>query len=401
MGMWTALLAGFLIGQALPFDEALGLARALPLVEAEQRAKSARAELAEDSSLLLENPLLQLQPGARRAANGGTAPEVYLAINQRIPLTSAGSKRRRTLAREVDHDAALAGVSLRDARRRIAEAWLSRWLTDQAREVSRREVALADELVRLLTSTLQAGEATLVDVATARAWRAEAQLSELAMEGQSFETGVLLARAVGAEDGEPRTTSGDLPAIALPDHALLRSHAPKVDETVQVREAHAAHESEVARLSEIEAVKGPSFGIGAMAWREGTGDLAAVATLEVQVPLFERGERERAVQAASAERARGREQDSILEQRAERVRLLHDLQHTDAVVLALQTGLLRAANQLADAQHRRFQAREATAQDWVIARRAVLSADIALIKARAAQVLARFLVAESFDARGP
>ena len=90
-----------------------------------------------------------------------------------------------------------------------------------------------------------------------------------------------------------------------------------------------------------------------------------------------------------------------LEQRAEGVRLLHDLQHTDEVVHALETELLRATTELADAQHKRFQAREATAQDWVIARRAVLSANIAWIRARAAHVLARFLVAESFAARGP
>lgn len=394
--MWTPLFAAWLVSQALPFAEALRLAQALPTVEADTRAQVARAQLAEDTSSLLENPLLQVQPGGRRIANGGASPEVYVTVNQRISLTSAGSKRRRALAREVDHDAALARLGLRDARRRIAQAWLSRWMAERGREASRSEVALADELVRMLGSTFQAGEATLVDVAAARAWSAEALLSELNMEGQAFEAGVALARAVGAEDGEPRATSSELPIIDLPEQAQLRVHARDVDDTVQVREAHAAQQSELARLSEIEAVKGPSFGVGAMAWREGTGDLAAVATLEVQVPLFDRGERERAVQAANTERARGRVQDSVLEQRAERVRLLHDLQHTAAVVHALETQLLRAANELAAAQHKRFQAREATAQDWVIARRAVLSANIALIRARAAHVLARFLVAESF-----
>jgi hypothetical protein len=171
-----------------------------------------------------------------------------------------------------------------------------------------------------------------------------------------------------------------------------------VDDSAPVREARAGAESERARLTEIEATKGPYWGLGATAWREGTGDLAALAVLELQLPLFDHGERERAAQAAIAERARGRARDSVIGQRVERVRLLHELEHTRAVADALDTELLRAATELADAQHKRFVAREATAQDWVIARRAVLSADMQLIAARAAHVLARFLVAESFAA---
>lgn len=394
--MWTALFAAYLASGALPFGDALQQARALPVVQADERAQQARAALADDTSRLLENPLLQVQPGARHSAKGGAGPEIYVTLSQRFNLSSAGAKRQKTLALEVEHDAALLGLSLREARQRIAEAWLSRWAADQAREVSQREVALADQLLQLLDTTFQAGEATRVDVSAARSWKAEALLSELSMEGQAFEAGILLARAVGSQDGEPRATSGALPSIDLPSEASLRASLGQVSDTVQVREARAAQQSELARLSEIEATKGPSMGLGAMAWREGGGDFAAVALLEAQLPVFDRGERERAVQAAVAERARGRVQDSVLAQRAVRVRLLHDLEHTHAVAEALESQLLRAANELADAQHKRFQAREATAQDWVIARRAVLNANVQLIQARAAEVLARFLVAESF-----
>ena len=394
--MWTVLFAAHLVSGALPFGDALQQARALPAVQADERAQEARAALAHDTSRLLENPVLQVQPGARRISKGDTTPEVYVALSQRFNLSSAGAKRQKTLALEVAHDAALVGLSLRDARQRIAEAWLSRWAADQAREVSQREVALAEQLLQLIDTTFQAGEATLVDVSAARAWKAEAVLSELSMEGQAYEAGIQLARAVGAQDGEPRAAAGELPSIDLPSEASLRAHVGHVEDTVPVREARAAQQSELARLSEIEASKAPSFGLGAMAWREGGGDFAAVAMLEAQLPLFDRGERERAVQAAVAERARGRMQDSMLAQRALRVRMLHDLEHTHAVASALESQLLRAAHELADAHHKRFQAREATAQDWVIARRAVLSASIQLIQARAAEVLARFVVAESF-----
>lgn len=394
--MWTAWLAAWLIGQAVSFEDALSQARALPAVRADERAQDARAKLAGETSRLLENPLLQVQPGGRHMSKGGAGAEVYVAINQRFSLTGAGAKRRAALARETAHDAALVGVSLRQARRRIAEAWLDRWMADQARDVSQREVVLADELLSLMNTTFQAGEATLVDVSAARTWRAEALLSELNMEGLSFEAGVALARALGAQDGEPRGTSSELPTIDLPEERLLHANAARVDDTVPVIAARAEQAREQAHLAEIKAAKGPSFGLGAMAWREGGGDVAAIGMLEVQLPLFDHGERERATQAAVAERARGQAQDAVLEQRSERVRLLHDLQHTRAVAEALDQQLLAAATALADAQHKRFQAREATAQDWVIARRRVLSASIELIKARAAVVLTRFLVAESF-----
>jgi outer membrane protein TolC len=214
--MWTALFAAWLVGGALSFGDALRRASDLPTVQAEESARSARADLASHTSRLFDNPVLQVQPGARRMSNGSAGPEVYVTLSQRLSLSSAGKKRQDSLARETAHDEALARLSLREARRRIAEAWLSCWAAERARVVSQREVELAQELLRLLDMTFQAGEATRVDVSTARAWQAEARLSALSMEGQAFETGVLLARALGAADGEPRATTEALPGIELP-----------------------------------------------------------------------------------------------------------------------------------------------------------------------------------------
>jgi hypothetical protein len=113
------------------------------------------------------------------------------------------------------------------------------------------------------------------------------------------------------------------------------------------------------------------------------------------VPVFERGERERATLAAEVARARGNELDSVLAAQAERVLWLHDVEHSREVLAVVLDKLLPAAHAVADAQYKRVQAREATAQEWVLARRAVLKSELDAVRARATHALACFLVAEA------
>jgi outer membrane protein TolC len=148
-------------------------------------------------------------------------------------------------------------------------------------------------------------------------------------------------------------------------------------------------------LTETRAARGSELNVGALGWREGTGDLAAVATLELTMSLLEHGKRESSSAAALVARAEQDERKAVLDAQVERLRMIHEVEHTQQVLDTTEGGLLRAAETLADAQQRRFEAREGTSQDWVLARRAVLRARLEVASARAAVVLARFRAHEA------
>jgi outer membrane protein TolC len=336
-----------------------------------------------------------VQPGERAFAKGGSGFEVYLSLSQRVNLAGLSKRRRESLERELAHDAA-ARATLRVAvRRGIAELWLARWSAQAALAVAARERALADELAARVETMLAAGEGTVLEQSAARTWGAEAEISALFFEGEALTAGTTLARAMGQAPTAPLAVSDALPQIELGEESSLRALLVDVSSAPAVVSAASQRQVDSSRLAETAAARGATMALGALGWREGGGDLALVGTLEVDVPVFERGERERATVAAELARSRGTELDSMLAAQAERVLWLHDVEHSREVLAVVVDKLLPAAHAVADAQYRRMQAREATAQEWVLARRAVLKSELDAIRARATHALARFLVAEA------
>jgi outer membrane protein TolC len=399
--MLSVFLGALLFAGELGFDAALAEADRVPDVQAERAAGEARTGLADDVSRLNYNPMLQLQPGVRRMQSGGRGGELYLTATQRFSLTGAGGARKDAVRAESQEDQAQLALARALARRRIAQAWLARWSAQQAVEAARAELLSARELSARSQRIFAAGESTRVDTAILDTWAAEAELSALASEGEAFDSGTQLSEALGAAERGAQGVSAELPRIDLPADFETRALVAASSNAPQVQLGVRAQASEAARLHEVHAVRGPSAAVGAMAWREGAGDLAGVLTLEVEIPVFERGERERAAGAAAVERARGRAQQAEVVERVRRVRLGHELHHTKAVADALEQRLLKAAETLASAQQRRLEAREGTAQDWVMARRQVLRAKLDTARAKAAHAFARFLVAEAREGRQP
>ncbi|MDB4972126.1 MAG: hypothetical protein JWN48_467 [Myxococcaceae bacterium] len=396
--MW--LLGGLLAAlSALSFAEALEQSANAPLLESAIAVEATRRAHAERVSAMTHNPILGVQPGARALAHGGSGAEVYLSLSQRINLAGLGKQRKEALARELAHDQAAVRALRMSVRRAVAELWLARWTAQEAEAVAERERALAAELESRLTTMLDAGEATRIDQAAARTWVAEARLSALGFEDDAISAGVGLARALGRAPTAAQPVASALPAIDLSDERAAGElagdvrHAPSVVSASSLRAAHSS------RLAETKAARGATMAFGVLGWREGGGDMAAVGTLEIDLPVFERGQRERATAAAELERARGQEQESVLLAQAERTLWLHDVEHTREVLEVIEQQLLPAARSLADGLQKRVEAREATAQDWVLSRRAVLKSELDAIRARASHVLARFLVAEAISAQ--
>jgi cobalt-zinc-cadmium efflux system outer membrane protein len=393
------LLFGVLVmAEALTFQDALERVERAPARQTTREVAETRAAGVGEVPLLTENPVFQVQPGVRSRARGDYLPEVYVQLSQPFLTSGLGSKRREALQGEQRVDEARTrGVTLQ-LRSAVATAWLARWAAQEAVGFAGDERRLAAEFQDELQRAAALGEATAVDLAAARTWAAEARLAELTAEGEATAAGYALARLLGLEAVEPPAV-GDAPSIALDGE--LHAQIAMVDAMPNVWLARAGVAAAAARVRELEATRSTRFAVGALGWREGSGDVAAVATLEVSPAWIERGQRDIASARAELVRAQGLAREARLEAVNERAVLVHEVEHTGRVLEVAEGEALAAAELLAAAQAARVAEGEGTAQDLVIARRALWRARIDAARAHAAHLLARFQAREAFAGGAP
>lgn len=377
----------------LSFEDALSLAGRSPQVTAAERASKARSEAASTVSSLGANPTVGVQPGVRTNTLG-TGPEVLGTITQSFNVAGAGAARKEAFALEVAHEQGGARLEAHLARLSAAEAWLLAWGARGVLEEARRELDLARELGAKVERAAKSGALTRVDAATVRAWVAEAQLAVLAAEGEVFDTGVRLNLVLGLDASTPAEVSGELPALADVDAAALKGALARADQAPSVRTAKLLEAAELARARELLSSKGTWLQLGAMGGREGLGDVVALATLSVTLPIFDTGQREAAPLRAAAAHAAGQRELALVEARAQRVLIAHELEHTAETLQVVERELVPANDEAAAGTQRRMEAGEATSQEWVLARRAALTARSRWVGARAAHALARFRAQE-------
>jgi outer membrane protein TolC len=380
------------LAEALTFQDALRMAEHAPARETALAVAETRAAGVESVPSLTENPVFQAQPGFRNHARGEFRPEVYLQVSQPFLLSGLGTRRREALAEEHHVDEARTGGVTLLVRRSVATAWLARWAAQRAIALASDERKLAAEFQEKLRRAAALGELTGLDVAAARTWAAEARLLELNGEGEATAAGHALSRALGLGARESSAV-GDPPPIDLAD---LHAQVAQIDAMPSVVAARASVQAAEARVRELDATERTRYAVGALGWREGGGDLAAVATLEVSPAWIERGQRDTASARAELARTRGLEREARIEAESERALLTHEVEHTGQVLEVTRGELLAAAEALAEAQTMRLQEGEGTAQDLVIARRALWRARLDAVRALAANMLARFAASEVF-----
>lgn len=387
--LWVVLAA-----TPLPFEEALARAGAHPWVEAAHRAQAQRQAGLDALGVLSANPSVQVMPGARFSSSG-VGPEVSVQALQPLSLSGVGARRREAAGREVAAEVVLARVRLG-----VAERWAALWAAEAALRDAQQELRLAGDLLVRLEHAQPSGGVTRLEVASARAWRAEAELLVLGAEGEAFSAGVMLSRSLGLDAREPAQAGEALPEVALPDEATLAALVGQVEGAAQVRGSEERRQVELARAEEVRAANGAWLQVGAAATREGTGDVVASGVLHLTLPWFEQGQRERAAALTQAERLSGERLEAVAEARAERVEALHELEHTHETLEVVAQRLVPSSDEAAAAAQRRLEAGEGTAQEWVVLRRAAVVAHARLIRARADVMLARFHVAELARHRG-
>lgn len=387
------LLALVVAAAPLTFDEALSLSAQAPQVAAAERASRARSEAAPKVSSLQMNPSVGLQPGVR-INSLGTGPELIGTLSQSFNVAGYGAARKEAFALEVAHEQRGAKLEAHLARLSVAEAWLAAWSAQGMLAEARRELELARELGAKVERAAKSGALTRVDAAAVRAWVAEAQLAVLAAEGQVFDAGVELNRALGLDASAPAEVSSTLPGFPEVSGAALDESVSRADQAPAVRTARLLEDAEEARARELLASKGTWLQLGATGGREGLGDVVALATLSLTLPVFDNGQREAAPLRAAAAHAAGQRALALAEARAQRVLVKHELEHTRETLEVVEGALVPANDEAAGGTQRRLEAGEATSQEWVFARRAALAARSRLVQARAAHALAQFRAQE-------
>lgn len=361
------------LGQAL----AAGARRAPAVVEASRTHAAAGAFAARPGSSLPSVPLVTVLAGARRPALGlPLGPEVTVSVTQEISAGPLGGARRRA----AEGTARAAGSELDLARLEGAVAAGLTWLDLlEAQELLRlREAARADavRLAEIAEVRVVSGVATAAERSLAAAETGAARLAILEGEGRATEARLALALATGEPMDRALGARGALDAERLDASAagVERSHP-----AVQVAEGRAAQHA--AEASVARATSGPMFAVGATAWREGSGDHGAAATVSVPLPLFDssRYEAGRFETLAAAESARAARLRAELER--ERRLVVHEREHTREVRDQLRAGLVEPLRRALVTAVTAYSAGTSDLGVVLLARRSALGAEERLVSA--------------------
>lgn len=358
----------------LTFDAALGLAEDVPRAAAAARAVQEKTDLDGHIAALPYNPQIAVQPGWRFAPREARQPEIIVEILQPWNLSAYGRARRRTVSVEEEVLRAEARAVALAARLGAARAWIELWAGEHVVEEVRREEAIAGELERLVERAAALGAMTRADLAEAAAYHAEARIAVLAAEGEVFQRGLTLAREVADHDGLPLHTMGDAPAPSVPAEARRTEFMDRAAALplVSLRELQAR----AARARELEELgaRGALAQVGAVLQRDAPGGLVVSGLARVTLPVFERGERERAGLLAEAARLEGEQREALIAARAEIALSFHEVSHSAEVLAVLRDDLAPSSRQAAETRRRIFEHGGATLLEVLQSDRAAVAA---------------------------
>jgi len=358
-------------GTPVTFDQALGLADGSPAVLGAQSAVEAQRRVAGSVSSMVANPSLTVQPGAARDPLDNQWKSIGEAILlQSWNLSGLSGNRKASLAAEGTLLAVEARASALSHRLAAAQAWMELWAAQRSLADALQEAALAEEFSVRMAKAAAAAAFTRAEAADAQTYAAEAHVQAIAAEGEVVDRGFQLAAAMGRADAKPLMPAGSLPEPPAP----ARSDWPALLEAAGKLPGVAAHtlaaQAGRARELELRSTRGWLLGTGVKGTRDSLGTWGIQAVVEVTVPLFDRGEREAAPQAAAAARSDGDHREALAAAATELSRALHEVEHSGEVLAAVEKELLPAAAESARAREASMRAGETTVLEVLVARRA-------------------------------
>lgn len=296
---WSVVLTVALVASRAA-AEPISLARAIaegaqkgPAVVEAQKVRHATAELDRDhGSSLPSVPQATVMAGARDPLGLPLGPEVVVTVQQEVSFRGLGAARKSAAewashaARSEVERARLEGAAL------AAVQWVTLLETQELERVRETAAADATRLEAIANARATAGVVTGAERSLAKAEVGTARLALLDGEGRALEARLALAHAMGKSLDVPLTAEGPI------DTPVAIAHTTR-SPALEAAEARAHQASADAAV--LHAVSGPTFSFGASAWREGSGDKAAVAIISVPLPFFDPARYDVAKQNVAAE----------------------------------------------------------------------------------------------------
>jgi len=358
------------VGASITFDEALGLAAHAPAVAGAEAAAADQRRIGESVSSVIANPTLNVQPGAARDPLDGQWR--YLGettLMQGWNLSGLPGDRKAAVRAEGDQLRAEARAAALSHRLAAAQAWMDLWAAQQSLADSLQEADLAREFSDRMARAAAAAAFTRAEAADAATYAAEAHVQALAAEGEVVDRGYQLAVAMGQQAEKSLAASGPLPSPPAPGRAAWPAILEAAGKLPSVVAHKLASDASRARDVENRSARGWGLGTGVKGTRDYLGTWGAQAVVELSFPLFDRGEREAAPQAAAAARAEGEYQEARSVAATELARSLHEVEHTGEVLDAIEKELVPAAEANAKAREASMRAGETTVLEVLVARR--------------------------------
>jgi outer membrane protein, heavy metal efflux system len=358
-------------GRPVTFDEALGLAAKAPAVAGVEAAAAAQRRTADQVSPLVGNPTLNVQPGtAKDPLDQQWKYYGETTLLQPWNLSGLPGDRRAAVRAEGDELANQARASALSHRLAAAQAWTELWAAQQSLADGLQEYELAKEFSQRMDRAAAAAAYTRAEAADAATYAAEAHVQALAAEGEVVDRGYQLAVAMGQASDRALVAAGPLPAPPAPARTEWPAVVAAAGRLPAVAAQKLASDAARAREAEARSTKGWTFDTGVKGTRDYLGTWGIQAVLQFGFPVFDRGEREAAPQAAAAARAEGDWREASAVAASEMARALHEVEHTGEVLEAVEKELLPAAEAGARAREASMKAGETTVLEVLVSRRA-------------------------------
>jgi cobalt-zinc-cadmium efflux system outer membrane protein len=358
------------VGASITFDEALGLAAQAPAVTGAEAAATEQRRVGDSVSSVIANPTLIVQPGAAKDPIDNQWKYMgETTLMQGWNLSGLPGDRKAAVRAEGEQLLAEARASALSHRLAAAQAWVELWAAQQSLADALQEYDLASEFSTKMARAAAAAAFTRAEAADAATYAAEAHVQALAADGEVVDRGYQLAVAMGQEAERALVAAGPLPAPPVP----RRADWPAILQAAARLPAVAAHKlaSDASRARDVEArsARGWGLGTGVKGTRDYLGTWGAQAVVEFSFPVFDRGEREAAPQAAASARADGEFKEARAVAATELARSLHEVEHTGEVLDAIEKELVPAAEANAKARGASMRAGETTVLEVLVARR--------------------------------
>lgn len=262
------------------------------LLAARAQVQEAQGGVTSAFLFLASNPTLQSSLGPRRSPTASNGIDLDLKLSQPVELGGKRSARR---------DSASAHLAAEEARLLNAErlvlgdtaaAYLQALYARQRLALAQDTLKMTEELARSAKHRFEAGEVPVVEAHVGRVALARAQASVLKIEGQRLRAWAELKQHLGLPLTTPLALQGDLETLALEGQVLPPSET-RPDLTALEADLSQAR----AGLRQAQAQRWPDLTLGVGYEREGQEE-AAVGTLSLPLPFFDRGQGEQQVEAA-------------------------------------------------------------------------------------------------------